>query len=136
MPTDDLELDVRRTTVTACLVVVGLAGCVGGYDPASGQQILDDLTAAALVDCVQTRSPVPDVITCVSENGDEDVTVALTDDGPARMVTVAGDGPHLVGDTWVVLTFDGDETRVDRFREALGGGVVYVRGDDGDLVPR
>lgn len=122
---------MRWTPLVAA--VAALVACSTAYEPTSAQEMIDRLEADDLVDCTESRSPVPDVITCVDPAGD--LTFGLTDDGPARAATISGDGPHLIGPTWVVLSFDGDDDRIREIRDTLGGGVVYVRDDDGTLVP-
>lgn len=120
--------------VPALVAAVLVSACGGGYAPRSAQEIIDKVVAADLVDCDEQRSPFPDVITCVDPAGE--LTFALTDDGPARMATVSGPGPHLAGATWVVLSFDDDLERIEAVRDLLGDGVVYVRDADGDLQPQ
>ncbi len=122
-----------RSSTAALVIVVTLAGCGGGYEPATAEAIVTELVAANLLECDERREPFPDVISCVDPDGD--VTIGLTDDGALMATTLSAPGPDLIGKTWVILTYDDDLSRVEQFRDTLGAGDIFVRDDDGTMVP-
>lgn len=115
------------------LIVVGLVmtGCGPGV-PDSANGILDLWEAEGLVTCTERREPVPDVVTCEDDEGD--VTVGLTETGvdTVRSTSATSDGPWIVGDTFVVITYDRDRDRARALRDHLGHGDVYTVDDDGE----
>lgn len=110
-----------------------MASCSRGYNPATAEQIVTTLVAADLLECDERRDPFPEVISCVDPDGQ--VTIALTDDSAEMAQQLDAEGPFLVGGTWIILSYDGDQARVVSFRETLGGGEVFVRDDDGTMQP-
>jgi hypothetical protein len=74
------------------------------------------------------------VVTCVDDAGD--LTVGIVPDGVQTVRRTAGEaaGPWVVGDDFVVITYDGDEDRGRQVAEALGGELYSVDGD-GEPTP-
>ncbi|HUG85768.1 MAG TPA: hypothetical protein VMM13_14480 [Euzebya sp.] len=99
--------------------------------PDTANGILDLWEADGLVTCTERREPVPDVVTCEDAEGG-DLTVGLTETGldTVRSTAATTDGPWIVGDTFVVITYDEDPARVRALRDLLGSGQLYSVDED------
>ena len=94
--------------------------------PDSAHGILDRWEEAGLVDCQERREPVAEVVTCEDPDSG-DLTVGLTETGvdTVRSTAETSSGPWIVGDGYVVITYDDDVDRTRKLRDALGAGEVY-----------
>lgn len=109
-----------------------VSGC-GAAVPDTANGFLDLWEAGGLVSCTERREPVPDVVTCEDEDSG-DLTVGLTETGEdtVRSTAATTDGPWIVGDGFVVITYDEDVDRARQLRDLLGSGQIYTVDEDGE----
>ncbi len=122
----------HRPIMLTALVLLVAACTTGATVPQTANGIVDVLEDAAVVTCRERREPVPDVVTCEDDDAG-DVTVGITD---TPLVTVeatsrSAPGPWVVGDTYVVITFEDDVAHAQAVRDAIGSGELYTVDDEG-----
>lgn len=123
-----------RAAVCAVAVLL-LVGCAASV-PDSAEGIIELVEDAGLVDCSERRTPVPDVITCEDEEaGDITVGLTTTAEDTVRSTAATSDGPWIAGDSFVVITYDGDVDRARAIRDAIGTGEVLTVDGAGEPEP-
>jgi hypothetical protein len=118
--------------VAALGAAIALSGC--SSDPPTAHGVLDALEDAGVATCTARREPVAEVLTCEDAGGD--LTVGVVEDpvGRVRATAEGVEGPWVVGDGVVVITYDGDRDRARAIADVLGGGDLYDVDEDGEPV--